>query len=60
EIKVDYDEEYMLRQSLLFDLRILAITPLKVLRCEGILHQDRAKTEDHEDDQQQPGERRAA
>lgn len=36
--KVRYDCEYCSRQSLGFDVRILATTVVKVLRCEGIMH----------------------
>jgi O-antigen biosynthesis protein WbqP len=60
EVKVNCDEEYMLRKSLLFDLRILAITPLKVLRCEGIKQRDEVEKDDRDDFQQQPPQRKAA
>lgn len=36
--KVDLDEEYMRRQSFWFDIKILWITFLKVLRRDGITH----------------------
>ena len=36
--KVALDVEYKNRQSLLFDLRILALTALKVLRRDGVSH----------------------
>lgn len=38
EDKVVYDNEYLMRQSLLFDLRILVMTALKVIRHEGVSH----------------------
>lgn len=37
-VKVDFDEYYLLHQSLLFDLKILVMTALKVLRSEGVQH----------------------
>jgi O-antigen biosynthesis protein WbqP len=37
-IKVEFDAEYLRRQSLSFDLRILALTALKVIRKEGVSH----------------------
>jgi O-antigen biosynthesis protein WbqP len=37
-VKVEYEEEYLLRCSFLFDLRILAMTLTKVLRSEGVSH----------------------
>jgi O-antigen biosynthesis protein WbqP len=37
-IKVEFDAEYLRRQSLWFDLRILALTALKVVRREGVSH----------------------
>lgn len=37
-VKVDFDREYLHRQSLAFDLRILAITLLKVFKREGVSH----------------------
>ena len=36
--KVAYDEEYMQKKSLLFDLKILWMTLLKVLNKKGISH----------------------
>lgn len=36
--KVAFDLEYLERQSLAFDLRILALTVLKVVRSEGVTH----------------------
>jgi O-antigen biosynthesis protein WbqP len=38
EQKVQLDEEYMQRQSFLFDLRILWMTVLKVLVRDGVTH----------------------
>ncbi|MDD0838650.1 sugar transferase [Curvibacter sp. HBC61] len=38
EQKVAYDTEYLQRQSLAFDLRILWLTVIKVLRREGVTH----------------------
>jgi len=37
-VKVDYDEYYLLHQSLLFDVKIIALTALKVLRRDGVNH----------------------
>ncbi|MFP5206560.1 MAG: sugar transferase [Acidobacteriota bacterium] len=37
-VKVQYDLEYMQRQSFMFDLRIIAMTVLRVLRGDGIQH----------------------
>lgn len=37
-VKVEYDAEYLRRRSLGFDLRILWLTALKVLRGDGVLH----------------------
>jgi O-antigen biosynthesis protein WbqP len=37
-VKVGYDFEYMQRWSLLFDIKILALTALKVVRCDGVSH----------------------
>jgi O-antigen biosynthesis protein WbqP len=37
-VKVEFDAEYLRRQSLWFDLRILALTALKVVRRDGISH----------------------
>jgi len=36
--KVRYDAEYMQSQSLRFDLKILAVTALKVLKADGVQH----------------------
>ena len=36
--KVKLDAEYLRRQSLAFDLRILWLTALKVVRCDGVSH----------------------
>lgn len=37
-IKVAFDAEYLLRQSFLFDLRILMLTVIKVVRAKGVSH----------------------
>jgi O-antigen biosynthesis protein WbqP len=37
-VKVRYDAEYMAAQSLLLDLKILALTLWRVLRAEGVRH----------------------
>lgn len=37
-VKVQYDKEYLQRQSILFDLKILFLTLLKVFRSEGVSH----------------------
>jgi O-antigen biosynthesis protein WbqP len=34
-VKVQYDHEYLLRRSILFDLKIMVMTPFAVLRGEG-------------------------
>ena len=36
--KVKLDAEYLLRQSLAFDIRILWLTLVKVLRRDGVSH----------------------
>ena len=36
--KVSFDHEYMLKQSFIFDLKILWLTYLKVMRKESISH----------------------
>jgi O-antigen biosynthesis protein WbqP len=36
--KVEYEEYYLIHRSILFDLKILALTFLKVLRREGVKH----------------------
>ncbi|HVW03256.1 MAG TPA: sugar transferase [Planctomycetaceae bacterium] len=38
--KIRFDHEYLQRQSLRFDLYILAVTALKVLRREGVVQAD--------------------
>ena len=37
-VKVEYDEYYMMNQSLFFDLKIIPLTVLKVVRREGVSH----------------------
>jgi len=37
-VKVQFDVEYLNRQSFLFDLKILAMTFVKALRSEGVSH----------------------
>ena len=37
-VKVSYDEYYMNHRSFLFDIRILALTILKVIKREGVSH----------------------
>lgn len=37
-VKVSYDVEYLSRQSLMFDARIIVLTALKVLKRDGISH----------------------
>lgn len=37
-IKVEYDEYYMMNQSFFFDLKIILLTALKVVKSEGITH----------------------
>ncbi len=37
-VKVKFDYEYMQRQSFAFDLRILGVTLVKVMRSEGVKH----------------------
>jgi O-antigen biosynthesis protein WbqP len=37
-VKVDFDEYYLLHQSVLFDVKILVMTASKVLRSEGVQH----------------------
>jgi O-antigen biosynthesis protein WbqP len=37
-VKVKFDEEYLARQSFLFDIKILWLTTIKVLKLEGISH----------------------
>lgn len=37
-VKVDFDEYYLLHQSLMLDLKIIALTAAKVLSREGVQH----------------------
>lgn len=37
-VKVDYDEEYLHRRSFWFDLKIVFLTAVRVLRGEGVSH----------------------
>lgn len=37
-IKVEYDEYYMMNQSFFFDLKIILLTALKVVKSEGVTH----------------------
>ena len=37
-VKVEMDAEYLRRRSLAFDLRILWMTALKVMRSDGVAH----------------------
>jgi O-antigen biosynthesis protein WbqP len=37
-VKVEFDREYLDRRSLLFDLRILYLTVVRVLRASGVSH----------------------
>lgn len=37
-VKVDFDEYYLLHHSLFFDLKIIMLTVLKVLRSDGVKH----------------------
>lgn len=37
-VKVDYDEYYLKHRSLLFDLKIICMTFLKVIKREGVTH----------------------
>jgi O-antigen biosynthesis protein WbqP len=37
-VKVEFDAEYLRRRSLWFDLKILALTALKVVRRDGVSH----------------------
>lgn len=36
--KVAYDYEYLQHQSLLFDIKIIGLTLLKVVKCDGVAH----------------------
>lgn len=38
EQKVAYDSEYLQRQSLLFDIKIIGLTALKVIKSDGVAH----------------------
>lgn len=37
-VKVEYDKYYMMNQSFFFDLKIILLTVLKVVRREGVSH----------------------
>jgi len=37
-VKVQFDYEYLQRQSFLFDLQVIGMTVVKVVRGEGIVH----------------------
>jgi len=37
-VKVEYDEYYMMNQSFFFDLKIILLTALKVVRSKGVTH----------------------
>jgi O-antigen biosynthesis protein WbqP len=37
-VKVEYDRQYLERQSLAFDLRIMAMTAVRVLKRSGVSH----------------------
>lgn len=37
-VKVEYDEYYMMNQSFFFDLKIIFLTALKVVKSEGVMH----------------------
>ena len=37
-VKVEFDEHYLKQRSFLFDLKIIILTALKVLRREGVTH----------------------
>jgi O-antigen biosynthesis protein WbqP len=37
-VKVEFDEYYLRHRSLSLDIRILAMTLLRVLRCQGVSH----------------------
>lgn len=37
-VKVEFDRQYLLRQSFLFDLKIILLTVLHVVRREGVSH----------------------
>ena len=38
KVEIKYDEEYLRKVSLLFDIKILALTLLKVIKKDGISH----------------------
>ena len=38
EQKVAYDFEYLQRQSLLFDIKIIGLTALRVIKSDGVAH----------------------
>lgn len=37
-VKVEYDAQYLMNRSFLFDLKIVAMTVLKVMKREGVTH----------------------
>ena len=37
-VKVEFDEHYLKHRSFFFDLKIILLTALKVLRREGVTH----------------------
>ena len=37
-VKVEFDEHYLMHRSFLFDLKIILLTALKVVRREGVTH----------------------
>jgi O-antigen biosynthesis protein WbqP len=37
-VKVQYDSEYLQKRTFLFDLRILCLTLLRVIRADGVIH----------------------
>mgnify|MGYP001617992646 CR=1 FL=1 len=37
-VKVEFDEYYLMHRSVLFDLKIILFTALKVVRREGVMH----------------------
>jgi O-antigen biosynthesis protein WbqP len=37
-VKVEFDEEYLKRRSFFFDIKILWLTFLKVVKREGVTH----------------------
>lgn len=38
QAKVDLDYQYLKKQSFLFDLKIMFVTFLRVIRCDGVVH----------------------